>query len=315
MLEYSLRRLLLSVPVVFVSTVAIFGLLHLLPGDPAVALGGAYATPQQIAAIRHAMGLDQPLPVQYVLWLGRLLHGNFGSSAVSGQPVGYLLASRIPATLELALAALLLALCFALPTGIWAAVHQGRAVDWIITVSNTLGIAIPNFWVGILAIVAFSVALGWLPPGGRVADSHQLALTLKSLLLPALTLSLLLGAALSRFVKASMLEVLYDDYIRTARAKGLASPVVVIRHAVRNAMLPTLTVLGLQVGSLLGGTVIIESIFAWPGLGNLLLDAINNRDYVVVQAGLLYLVLLYVVLNLLTDVLYGLLDPRLRFSK
>ena len=300
---------------VFVSTVAIFGLLHLLPGDPAVALSGAFATPQQIAAIRHSMGLDQPLPVQYGLWLTHAIRGDFGNSALSGQPVGYLLASRFPATIELAFAGLMLAVCFAVPTGIWAAVRQGRLADWVISIGNTLAFAVPNFWIGILAIVAFSVLLGWVPPGGRVADSHQLGLTVKSLLLPAFTLSLLLGAGLSRFVRASMLEVLHDDYIRTARSKGLAARMVLARHAVRNAMLPTLTVLGLQVGSLLGGTVIIESIFAWPGLGSLLLDAINNRDYVVVQAGLLYLVMLYVLLNLLTDLLYGVLDPRIRLGK
>lgn len=315
MVDYALRRLLLALPVVLASTLVIFGLLHLLPGDPAVALSGAFATPQQIDGIRHSMGLDEPLPVQYALWLSRAVRGDLGNSALSGQPVEYLLASRLPATIELASAGLLLALCFGVPSGIWAAVGQGRLPDWVISVGNTLAFALPNFWIGILLIVAFSVILGWLPPGGRVADTDHLDLTIKSLLLPAFTLSLPLAAGLSRFVKASMLEVLHDDYIRTARAKGLTSTMVVIRHAVRNAMLPTLTVLGLQVGSLLGGTVIIESIYAWPGLGSLLLDAINNRDYAVVQAGLLYLVMLYILLNLVTDLLYGVLDPRIRLAK
>ena len=311
---YTVRRILQAIPVVFLSTIMVFGLLHLLPGDPAIALAGANATPASIAALRHDMGLDKSLPEQYVIWLGRLLHGNLGNSALSHVAVSTLLAQRIPATMELALAAMAFALVISVTTGVVAAVKQRSVADWIITIFNSLALAIPGFWLGILLILLCSVRFSWLPPGGRVASWGELGPSIRSLALPTLALALPLIGTLSRFVKSAMLEVLYDDYVRTARSKGLASRAVIFGHALRNALLPVVTVLGLQFGFLLGGTVIIESVFSWPGLGTLMLDGIGNRDYAIVQAGLLYFGAAFIVLNLLTDLAYGLLNPRIRLG-
>ncbi|HUZ77911.1 MAG TPA: ABC transporter permease [Chloroflexota bacterium] len=312
MWAYATRRILQAIPVVFLSTVLVFLLLHLLPGDPAMAVAGSNATPRQLAAVRHDMGLDEPLPLQYWIWLQHLAHGNLGRSVLSGQQVSLLLSQRIPATMELALAGMVLSLAVSLVTGIVAALNQRKAVDWVIMVFNSLALAIPQFWMGILLIIVLAVVLGWLPPGGRVASGSNLGASLKSLAMPAIALALPLTGGLSRYIRASMLEVLYEDHIRTARSKGLAERAVIYAHALRNALLPVVTVLGLQFGFLLGGTVIIESVFSWPGLGTLMLDAIGNRDYVVVQAGLLYLAIVFILLNLVTDLLYGFLDPRIR---
>jgi peptide/nickel transport system permease protein len=260
------------------------------------------------------MGLDQSLPQQYVIWFGRMLHGNLGKSLLSHLPVSTLLAQRIPATMELALAAMLFAVVVSLVLGVLAAVYERRPLDWIISVFNSLSIAVPGFWLGILLILLFSVRFSWLPPGGRVADWRQLGPSVRALVLPTLALAMPLVGTLSRFVKSAMLEVLYDDFVRTARSKGLAPRVVLFGHALRNALLPVITVLGLQFGFLLGGAVIIESVFSWPGLGAMMLDGIGNRDYAVVQAGLLYLGGAFIMLNLLTDLTYGLLNPRIRFG-
>ncbi|MGH2366448.1 MAG: ABC transporter permease [Chloroflexota bacterium] len=314
MAAYALRRILQAIPVVFLSTIMVFGLLHLLPGDPAIALAGANATPASVAAIRHDMGLDKSLPQQYVIWLQHLAHGNLGSSALSHVEVSTLLAQRIPATMELALAAMMFALVISVVTGISAAVNQRGLADWIITIFNSLAIAIPGFWLGILLILLCSVRFNWLPPGGRVASWGELGTSIRFLALPTLALALPLVGTLSRFVKSAMLEVLYDDYVRTAWSKGLTSRAVIFSHALRNALLPVITVLGLQFGFLLGGTVIIESVFSWPGLGTLMLDGIGNRDYAIVQAGLLYFGAAFIVLNLLTDLAYGLLNPRIRLG-
>jgi peptide/nickel transport system permease protein len=303
-----------AVPVLILSSIVCFGLLRLLPGDTAVAVAGPRATTELVNALRQTMGLDQPLPVQYVIWIAHLLQGDLGRSAFSDQPIIELFQARIPASLELILAGMALEVVIALTTGIWAAVKLNTKADWIISSYNGLMMSIPNFWLGILAILLFALVLGWLPPGGRVADGNQLALSAKSLVLPALALGLGASATLSRFVKASMLEVLLEDYVRTAWAKGLRSRAVIIQHALRNALLPVVTILGLQFSRLLGGAIIIEAVFSWPGLGGLLLDSIGNRDYAIVQAGLLFLVFVNIVVNLLTDLTYGLLDPRIRLS-
>ena len=233
-------------------------------------------------------------------------------SVLSGQPVVRLLAARAPATVELTLTALLLAVLMAVPVGIVSALHTRGKVEWAISTVQSLLLAIPSFWSGILAIILFALVLHWLPPGGRVADAEDIGGSIKSLVLPALTLALGLAAGLSRFLKFNLLEVLYEDYVRTARAKGLNSPGVIFGHVLRNALLPLVTILGVQFASLLGGAIIIETVFAWPGIGGLMLDGINNRDYAVVQAGLLFLVVLFVVINLLVDLTYGLIDPRVR---
>jgi peptide/nickel transport system permease protein len=311
---FLIRRLLEAIPVIFLATIAIFLGIRLIPGDPAIILAGQDATPETLTAIRKANGLDQPLPVQYVIWLNNAVHADFGVSFFTKTPVATLMAQRAPATLELGLAAMILSMALALPTGIVAAVRQHRPIDWLISGFNGLAVAVPSFWLGILAILLFSLALGWLPPGGRGDFTRDPLLELKFLLLPAITLALPGVAALSRLVKASMLEVLADDYVRTARAKGVAEQGVVVRHALRNGLVPVVTLLGLQFGRLLGGAVITESVFSWPGLGRLIRDAIGNRDYAVVQACLLLLVVTFIVINLLTDVLYGVIDPRIRLA-
>jgi peptide/nickel transport system permease protein len=311
---YIVRRILEAVPVLVLSTVVIFLGLRLIPGDPAVRLAGQDATPEQLAAIRAVNGLDQPLPVQYLRWLGNVVRGDLGVSFFTRAPVAQLIVQRLPATLELALAALLVSILLALPTGILAAVRQHSPVDWLISSLNGLAVAVPSFWLGILAILLFALELGWLPPGGRGEWMRDPGAALRFLLLPAVTLALPQAASLSRLVKASLLDVLREDYVRTARAKGVSHKWVVWRHAMRNALVPVVTVLGLQFGRLLGGAVITESVFSWPGLGRLIRDSIANRDYAVIQACLLMLVLVFILVNLLTDISYGLLDPRIRLT-
>jgi peptide/nickel transport system permease protein len=309
---YILRRLLQSIPVIFFSTFVVFLVIHLIPGDAAAVLAGPNASPEALAAIRKDMGLDQPLLLQYAFWLGHLLQGDLGKSTLSGQPIIKLLQARAPATLELTVAAMLLSMLIAIPLGILSATHVRGRLEWLISTVQSLWLAIPNFWAGILAIIFFSLVLRWLPPGGRVADGNDIGGSIKSLILPATTLSLYLAAGLSRFVKFNLLEVFFDDFVRTARAKGLDDTAVTYRHALRNAMLPVITILGVQFASLLGGTVIIEAVFSWPGVGGMMLDGIANRDYGVVQGGLLLLVLIFIVINLLVDLTYALVDPRIR---
>jgi peptide/nickel transport system permease protein len=315
MLVFTLRRLVQSVPVVFLSTVVVFLLLHLVPGDPAIAVAGSDARQDTLEAIRREMGLDQPLVVQYVRWAGRVLQGDLGRSYTNKLSVAEQIGQRIPATLELTFAGLLLALVVSIPTGIIAAVRDGTGVDWIISSLNACAIAVPNFWFGILMILLFGLFLGWLPPSGRGDFAHDPSTAWTFLLLPAMTLALNQSAVLSRFVKSSMLEVMHEDFVRTARSKGLREWVVVRRHVLRNALVPIATVLGIQFGRLLGGAIVVESVFAWPGVGRLVLQSIGNRDYATVQGVLLLLVLSFVVVNLITDLAYGLLDPRIRLSR
>jgi len=312
--RYILRRLLQAIPVIFFSTFVVFLVIHLIPGDAAAVLAGPNATPEALAAIRKEMGLDQPLLVQYALWITHVLQGDLGKSTLSGQPISKLLEARAPATLELTIAAMTLSLLIAIPLGVLSAIHVRGRLEWVISTIQSLWLAIPNFWAGILAIIFFSLVLRWLPPGGRVADASDIGGSIKSLILPATTLSLFLAAGLSRFIKFNMLEVFFDDYVRTARAKGLSDTAVTYKHAFRNAMLPVITILGVQFASLLGGTVIIESVFSWPGVGGLMLDGISNRDYAVVQGGLLLLVMIFIIINLVVDLTYALVDPRIRIG-
>jgi peptide/nickel transport system permease protein len=315
MLVFTLRRLVQSIPVVFLSTVAVFLLLHLVPGDPALAVAGSDAREDTLVAIRHEMGLDQPLPVQYVRWIGRVLQGDLGRSYTTKLPVAEQIALRIPATLELSLAGIAIALLISIPTGVLAAIRERSAADWLISSFNACAIAIPNFWFGILMILLFALALGWLPASGRGDYGREPLKAWTFLLLPAFTLALNQAAVLSRFVKSSVLEVLHDDYVRTARAKGLRESLVIQRHVLTNALVPVATVLGIQFGRLLGGAIVVESVFAWPGVGRLILQSIGSRDYTTVQGVLLLLVLAFIVVNLITDLTYGLLDPRIRLSQ
>jgi peptide/nickel transport system permease protein len=311
---FILRRLLQSIPVLFFSTFIVFLVIHLIPGDAATVLAGPNASPEALSLVRHDMGLDQPLPVQYAVWVAHVVKGDLGKSTLSGQPISNLLVARAPATIELTVAAMILSIVIALPLGILSATHVRGRLEWLISTVQSLWLAIPNFWAGILAIIVFSLVLRWLPPGGRVADASDLPGSIKSLILPATTLSLYLAAGLSRFIKFNLLEVFFDDFVRTARAKGLNETAVMYRHALRNALLPVITILGVQFASLLGGTVIIEAVFSWPGVGGLMLDGISNRDYAVVQGGLLLLVLLFIAINLVVDLTYAVVDPRIRLG-
>ena len=307
MAGYLSRRLAQLVPVLFLASLIIFFMLRLIPGDPAQILAGPEATPDVVAQVRHTMGLDQPLPVQYGIWLGHVLRGDFGTSYISGASVLSLVAAKFPNTLELAVAGLVLAFVIALPLGVLAAARHGAPPDAVVSGLSALGMGIPNFWLGLLLILLFALELHWLPPGGQSGS-------LRDLILPALTLAVPEAAVLVRFVRAGILEVAQEPFVRTARAKGLGSDAVLRRHVMPNALIPLVTVAGIQFGRLLGGAVIVESVFAWPGLGRLVVDSVMNKDYAVVQGGLILLVGTFVAINVAIDILYGWIDPRMRYA-
>ena len=303
---FILSRLFSAALVLVGVSCLVFLLIHLVPGDPVEVMLGEAAQPADREALRHALGLDQGLLTQLLHYFNALLHLDLGTSLQSKRPITELLAERIPATAELAGAALVVAVLIAVPLGVIAAVRKDSSWDYGAMTVSMLGVSIPNFWLGPILILVFSVWLGWLPVSGREQGD--------SIILPAITLGTALAAVLSRMVRSSLLEVLHEDYIRTARAKGLAEGAVIWRHGLRNAMLPVVTVLGLQLGVLLGGAVVTEMVFSWPGLGELTIESIQRRDYPVVQACVLLISTSYVVVNTLTDVVYGWLDPRVRLG-
>lgn len=307
MLAELIRRLLSTVIVVLGVVVLVFLLIHLIPGDPVDVMLGESASAADREALRHQLGLDRPLGVQLGDYLGGLARGELGHSLQHRRPIIELLAERIPATLELALAALAFTLALALPLGLLAAVRRNTGWDRGAMAFSLLGVSIPNFWLGPLLILVFSVWLGWLPVSGRESPA--------ALILPALTLGMSLAAVLSRMVRSSVLEVLGEDFIRSAYARGLSTRQVLTRHALPNALLPVITVLGLQLGTLLAGAVITEVVFGWPGLGSLTIEAIQSRDYPLVQACVLLISLSYVLVNMLTDLLYAWIDPRIRLGE
>jgi ABC-type dipeptide/oligopeptide/nickel transport system permease component len=307
MIRFLLQRLLSALPVVCGVVLLVFFLLHLVPGDPVELMLGDSARPADRTALRHALGLDQPLEQQLLQYVTALARLDLGTSLFSRQPVIGMLAERLPATLELAVAALALAMLLGIPLGMLAAYYHRRAADTAAMGFSLVGMSIPNFWLGPLLILLFSLWLGWTPVSGREG--------LDSLALPALTLGASLAAVLARMVRGSLLEVLGEDFIRTGRAKGLSAWAVLRRHALRNAWLPVLTLLGLQLGALLGGAVITETVFSWPGVGALLVQAIQQRDYPVVQGCVLLVSLIYVLVNTLTDLLYAWVDPRIRLGE
>jgi peptide/nickel transport system permease protein len=311
---YLVKRIIQLIPILVLASIVIFTIMHMIPGDPAQVYTGPDATPEALAAIRSAMGLDQPLPIQYLVWLKHVLQLDFGVSYTSKYPVMQLIQQKAGATFELALAAALLQVGIGTPLGIIAALNQRRWIDYIISAYNSVVMAVPNFWLGILLILFFSVKLRILPPAGRIEFLPNPAIAWKGLIMPAFSLALFASASVTRFTRAAMLEVLSENYVRTARSKGLKEKVVIIRHALRNALIPVITVVGIQFGYLLGGAVIIESVFAWPGMGRLIMQGIGNRDYTVVQGALVLFVAVFVVLNLLIDVCYAFLDPRIRLS-
>ncbi|HEX2201162.1 MAG TPA: nickel ABC transporter permease [Gammaproteobacteria bacterium] len=304
MFQFVTSRLLTATLVVFGVVGVVFLFIHMIPGDPVEVMLGEAASPADREALRRALGLDQPLLEQWQDYMCRLVQLDLGTSLHSGQAITHILSERIPATLALTASGLTVAILIAFPLGIIAAVRRDTRWDQGAMAFAMLGIAIPNFWLGPLLILVFSVGLGWFPVSGMAG--------LGSLMLPSLTLGTALAAILSRMVRATLVEILHEDYIRTARAKGLDEPAVIGRHALKNAMLPLITVLGLQLGALLGGAVITETVFGWPGLGQLTVEAIQRRDYPVVQACVLLISLTYVVVNTLSDLAYGWLDPRVR---
>lgn len=314
MARFVLVRLLQLLPVLFLTSVAVWLMIYLIPGDPAIALLGGDATPEQLERARAQMGLDRPLPVQYALWLGRVVRGNLGVSYLNGLPVTTMLAKRIPVTLQLTLAALVTALLIAAPLGVLSAVRPRSWLARWVTGYNALAMAVPTFWLGILLVLLFGLHLKWLPTSGFVPFWEEPGRAVRFLILPAFTLGAYVSAVLARFTRAALLETLFQDYVRTGRAKGLGEGPVVGRHALRNALIPVVTVVGLQFGAFMGGAVITEAIFDYPGLGRMLLQAILQRDYTVVQGTLLFVVSVFVVINLLTDLVYALLDPRIRYS-
>ena len=307
MQAYLVSRLITAVWVVAGLTSLVFFLIHWVPGDPVEVMLGESTAAADRTALRHALGLDQPLLQQWGAFLSGVVQLDLGSSLYERQPVLDLLRERYPATLELAALAFLIALVIAVPLGVLAAARRGTVWDAGAMGFSLLGVSIPNFWLGPLLVMLFSVTLGWFPVSGRSGPD--------SLVLPAVTLGTALAAILSRMVRSSLLEVLGEDYIRTARAKGLSPFRVLVRHALRNAWLPVLTVLGMQLGALLGGAVVTETVFNWPGIGSLLVESIQRRDYPVVQGCVLTISLCYVLINLVTDLLYAWVDPRVRLGQ
>jgi ABC-type dipeptide/oligopeptide/nickel transport system permease component len=299
-----ITRMLYTLPVLWLVVSAVFLLIHLVPGDPIVQMLGEGAPASDVAATRHEYGLDLPLPQQYVRYWKGVLHGDLGPSIRYGQGVTRLIAQRYPFTLQLTLASLLIAILISVPAGIRSAQRRGRWDDKLLSVVSLFGLSFPNFALGPILILFFAIKLGWLPVSGTGTFAH--------LVLPSLTMGGALAAILTRMVRTSMLEELGQDYIRTARAKGLSERAVVYRHALRNAMLPVLTVVGLQFGALLAGAIVTETIFSWPGIGRLTIQAIGNRDYYLVQGCILAIGLTYVLVNFLTDLLYSVANPRIR---
>lgn len=314
MLQYILRRFVLLIPVLFGVSIVIFGLIRMIPGDAAMLAIGVdqRITPEQREAVRRSYGLDQPVPVQYVRWMGHIVRGNLGQSLRTKRPLTEELRLRLPVTLQLTLMAGILGTIPAVTMGIIAAVKRNSPADYLATIGTLLGISAPNFLIAILLILLFSYKLKWLPPVGFKQLSVDPVQNLKSMILPAFSLSLPLAAVMMRNTRSAVLEVLNQDYVRVARAKGLSSRRVLLRHVIPNASLPIITVAGLQVAGLLGGTVIVEQIFGLPGLGRYIYDAINNRDYPVVQGVTLVIATMFVFISMLVDVLYAVVDPRLR---
>ncbi len=306
------RRLLTTIPLLFFVSLVVFALVHTLPGDPAILFLGEEADQATIATFRARLGFDRPLRVQYVDWMSRALRGDLGRSIRTNQPVTEAIVQRLPVTLELMAAALLISVTIAVPMGILSAIKRNSGVDVVSTLFALVGFSMPGFWLGLMLIYLFSLFFRWLPPSGFVPLAASVPENVRSLILPSVTLGTALAALVTRQLRSGMLEVLRQDYVRTARAKGLAQRHVVGKHALKNALISVVTVIGLQIGGLLGNTIITETLFALPGVGRLMIDSIFSRDFFVVQGVILFLALGYVASNLVVDVLYSYLDPRIR---
>jgi peptide/nickel transport system permease protein len=332
--QYAVRRAFTVVPVLLGVSILVFGFIHLIPGDPALTMLGERATPQKVAEVRQRLGLDKPIYQQYLIYLGRVVRGDLGISIVRGDPVARDLLRRFPATVELATSAILLALALGVPIGIVSAVWRNSMIDSASRVWALVGVSMPIFWLGVMLAWVFGVQLGWLPTGFRLDSATDFrpwsnfvildALLQRNweafgdaarhLVLPAVALATIPLAVIARMTRASMLEVLSRDYIRTAEAKGLPQVAVILRHALRNALLPVMTVVGLQIGRLLAGAILTETIFSWPGIGLWVYEAIESRDYAIVQGASLFIAVIFVTVNLVTDLLYAVADPRIKYD-
>jgi len=312
MFEFFVKRLITIVPTLVFVSMLIFGLQQLLPGDPAKILAGEEQDPTVVAYLRTKLHLDEPLPMRYAHWVGGVLQGDLGESVRSQEPVLKLVLQKLPVTVELALFAFTIALLIGIPAGIISAVGRGTAWDYAANVFALWGISTPNFWLGILMILLFSVQLGWLPASGYVSPFEDLGANLAAMIMPAFVLGNAIAAVLMRHTRSAMLQVMSADYVRTARAKGLSERTVVLKHALRNALTPIITLGALELGTLLSGAVLTEQVFTIPGFGKLIVDSVFNRDYAVVQGVVLVTATAYIVLNLLADMAYFLVNPRLR---
>jgi peptide/nickel transport system permease protein len=332
--QYAIKRFLTIVPVLVGVSLIVFGFIHLIPGDPAVTMLGERATPERVAEIRAQLGLDRPLFTQYLIYVGKIVRGDLGASILRGDPVLHDLARRFPATVELALSAITVAVLIGVPMGIVAAVWRNSVFDALSRLIALTGVSMPIFWLGLMLAWVFGVVLGLLPTGFRMntsvtivtvtnlflvdsllaGDGEAFVAAARHLILPALALSTIPMAVIARMTRASLLEILSQDYIRTAESKGLPQRSVILRHAMRNALLPVMTVTGLQTGRLLAGAILTETIFSWPGIGLWIFEAIQARDYPIVQGATLFIATIFVLVNLLTDLLYAVVDPRIRYD-
>lgn len=313
-MRFVVRRILGTIPVLLLVSLLVFSLIHLIPGDAATAALGEEATPQAKAEFDHRLGLDKPLPVQYFSWLGNVLHGDLGRSLSDQTPVAQTIEQRLPVTVELAIASFIVALLISIPTGIIGATRRGRLSDYVGTGVALLGMSVPSFWLAMMLLIFFAVKLQWLPASGFVPFSQDPMANLKAILLPALATGFREAAVLMRMLRSSLLDILSQDYVRTARAKGLAGWVIVMGHAFRNSLIPVVTTSGLAIAGLLGGLVLTETIFSIPGFGRLIVDSVTRRDFITVQGAVLVSAVLVVFVNLLVDIAYAVLDPRIRVS-
>jgi peptide/nickel transport system permease protein len=311
-LSYLLKRLLSAIPVLFIVSLLSFFFIHMVPGNPAIALLGPNATPNEIESLKLEMGLDKPLPLQYAAWLGKMLSGDMGNSILSGRPIFESITQRLPHTLVLAFLSILFSISIAIPIGIIAAVKQNTLVDRVVMFLALVGVSVPSFWLGILGIIVFAVTLQWIPAAGYVSVFENPLTGLRYMAMPSISLGLVLAAVSTRMTRASMLETLRQDYIRTARAKGLGKWAAILKHGVKNALIPVITVIGVDFGWLLGGTVVIETVFGIPGMGRLVVYGIMNRDYPVIQGVILYMAVIYMLVNLMVDIMVIFLNPRIK---
>ena len=315
MISYILKRIFYFIPSLFLAALLIFSLVHLIPGDPALVMLGEAASPETAKALRETLGLDKPLPVQFALWIGKMIKGDLGISIHTKVSVVQSIQERFPVTLTLTTLAMLFSLLLSLPSGTLAAVYQNTSKDYLFMLASILGVSIPGFWLGLMSLLIFSVSLGWFPSTGFVPFWEDFWEGLRYMVLPSITLGLHMAAVISRMTRSSMLEVLRLEYITHARAKGLTEWIVIAKHALKNALGPTLTTIGLQFGVLLGGAVVTETVFSLPGLGKYLVLSIYARDYPVVQGCILFIALVYMVINLIVDILYVTFDPRITYEE